>query len=203
MAKRLNKTYNLKQLRHKVSLLAEQANTWLKDVRKEHPEWLWDRWDSYLYESGTNKGLFRKTSSRMNVSQAEEYINLLYSFMEDIEEQEEIYEEYKKDFKESDASFLARIAQETRKQYFRYFAPSNQAANEFVDDVRSSIIARLRDKNYRMTHSNKDIYDELVEALKIAGNRSDPLKGNSTKFRDIFTVREYYYNGEKQVKRFL
>ena len=48
-----------------------------------------------------------------------------------------------------------------------------------------------------------DIMKELYDALKVAGDIKDPKTGDTTKFRDIFTVREVIYNGNREIKRFL
>ena len=90
----------------------------LKSIRKEAPEWLWERWDSYLYENGTKRdNRFRQTTSRMNTQQAQEYKELLIAFYEDIEEQKEMYNTYNEHFNESDTAFLLRMSKEAKRLY--------------------------------------------------------------------------------------
>lgn len=195
-ATRKKKRTGLTRLRHEVSVLARNANELLKSVRKEAPEWLWERWDSYLYENGTKRdNRFRQTTSRMNTQQAQEYKELLVEFYEDIEEQREMYNAYNEHFNESDAAFLLRMGKEAKRLYFRYFPPSEKEAEAFKNDVRSSIWSKLHDTEYMQTHSRLDIYNTMVEGMKKAGNVHDPKQGDTTKFRDIFTVDEFIYNG--------
>ena len=45
----------LQKLRFQVSHEANRQNERLKEIRKTHPAWLYQRWDSYLYEHGTKR----------------------------------------------------------------------------------------------------------------------------------------------------
>ena len=192
------------KLRHQVSSLAANANKLLADIRAESPEWLWERWDSYLYEFGTKRGNnFRRTTSRMNTEQLREYRELLYSFYNDMEEEKEMYRQYGDYFNESDRSFMFRMGKRAKEMYFRYYPPSEKEAEAFKNDVQSSIWARLHDKEYMETHDRMDIYRELEDAIAITGNIKDPKQGDTTKFRNIFTAPEFIYRGKKVRKRYL
>lgn len=202
--KRPKKKTPLAKLRTQVSHLAANANMLLKDVREETPEWLWERWDSYLYEHGTKRdNRFRQTTSRMNTEQLKEYKELLISFYEDIEEQREMYNTYAEHFEESDTAFLFRISKEAKSLYFRYFPPSEKEAEAFKETVRSSVWTRLHDREYMETHDRLDIYNEMIDALHRAGDVRDPKQGDITKFRDIFTTPEFIYQGRKVRRRML
>ena len=200
--RQINKTYTLKELRRKIRNLTEHANKWLDDIRETHEMWLWERWNSYLLENGTSTGHFRKLT-RMNVKQSEEYLQLLYAFEEDMDAQREMYEAYSSNFGERESVFLEHIREEAKRMYFRYFPPSENEANAFADTVKSSVNARLSDPEYRNTHSNMDIYDEMMDAIRIAGNSADPMQGDSTKFRNIFTAPEVRVNGNITRKRYM
>lgn len=194
----------LQKLRFQVSHEANRQNERLKEIRKNNPAWLYQRWDSYLYEHGTKRNnLFRRTTSRMNTAQLKEYRELLYTFEEDMRYEEEIEKQYSEHFYESDIDFLRRIEKEAKSVYFRYFPPSEKEANAFAETVKSSVQARLNDRDYMQGRDHADILKELYEALKIAGDIKDPKQGDTTKFRDVFTVREVMINGRREPKRFL
>lgn len=194
----------LQKLRFQVSHEANRQNQLLREIREKNPAWLYRRWDSYLYEHGTKReNLFRRTTSSMNTAQLKEYRALLYSFEEDMRFEEEIERQYSEHFQESDISFLRRVEDLAYDNYFKYFPPSEKEAKSFASTVKSSVQARLNDRNYMQGKDHADIIKELYDALKAAGDIKDPKQGDSTKFRDIFTVREMVYNGNREIKRFL
>jgi len=202
-AKKKKKT-PIQKLRFQVSHEARRQNELLKEVREKNPAWLYKRWDSYLYEHGTKReNLFRRTTSSMNTAQLKEYRALLYSFEEDMKFEEEIERQYSEHFQESDISFLRRIEDLAYDMYFKYFPPSEKEARSFVSTVKSSIQARLNDREYMQGKDHADIMKEFYDDLKRAGNIKDPKTGDTTKFRDMFTVREVIYNGNKEIKRYL
>ena len=194
----------LQKLRFQVSHEANRQNQLLREIREKNPAWLYRRWDSYLYEHGTKReNLFRRTTSSMNTAQLKEYRALLYSFEEDMRFEEEIERQYSEHFQESDISFLRRVEDLAYDNYFKYFPPSEKEAKNFANTVKSSVQARLNDRDYMQGKDHADIIKELYDALKAAGDIKDPKQGDSTKFRDIFTVREMVYNGNREIKRFL
>lgn len=194
----------LQKLRFQVSHEANRQNQLLREIREKNPAWLYRRWDSYLYEHGTKReNLFRRTTSSMNTAQLKEYRALLYSFEEDMRFEEEIERQYSEHFQESDISFLRRVEDLAYDNYFKYFPPSEKEAKNFANTVKSSVQARLNDRDYMQGKDHADIIKELYDALKSAGDIKDPKQGDSTKFRDIFTVREMVYNGNREIKRFL
>lgn len=194
----------IQKLRFQVSHEANRQNQLLREIREKNPAWLYRRWDSYLYEHGTKReNLFRRTTSSMNTAQLKEYRALLYSFEEDMRFEEEIERQYSEHFQESDISFLRRVEDLAYDNYFKYFPPSEKEAKNFANTVKSSVQARLNDRDYMQGKDHADIIKELYDALKAAGDIKDPKQGDSTKFRDIFTVREMVYNGNREIKRFL
>ena len=194
----------LQKLRFQVSHEANRQNERLKEIRKTHPAWLYQRWDSYLYEHGTKReNLFRRTTSRMNTQQLKEYRELLYTFEEDMRYEAEIEKQYSEHFYESDIDFLRRIEEIAYANYFRYFPPSEKEANSFASTVKSSVQAKLNDPDYMRDKDHADILQQLYETMKKAGNIKDPKEGDTTRFRDIFTVDEVMYNGGIEHRRHL
>lgn len=194
----------LQKLRFQVSHEANRQNERLKEIRKTHPAWLYQRWDSYLYEHGTKReSLFRRTTSRMNTQQLKEYRELLYTFEEDMRYEAEIEKQYSEHFYESDIDFLRRIEEIAYANYFRYFPPSEKEAKSFASTVKSSVQAKLNDPDYMRGKDHADILQQLYETMKKAGNIKDPKEGDTTRFRDIFTVDEVMYNGGIEHRRHL
>lgn len=194
----------IQKLRYHVSHEAGRMNELLQEVRKNNPAWLYQRWGSYLYEHGTKReGLFRRTTSSMNTAQLKEYRALLLSFKEDMEYEEHMQKQYSEHFLESDYDFLKRIEEEAYSLYFKYFPPSEREARAFQETVKSSIQSRLNDREYMIGKDHADLYKNLLDKMRIAGNVQDPMQGDTTKFRDIFTVDEVTYNGQTETRRYL
>lgn len=203
--KQLNSTWTLKELRKHVRARAVAANKLLEKVREEHPEFLWERWDSVLSEVGTKKGEFRLTSSSLNVHQAEEKLGYLENFMTDIQEQYSDLEIYAREVGGYDkATFLSETEKELKREYFKYFPPSEGEMQDFVGKTMNSIREMLSDEEYMLDHNFIDIRNRIKEGLRIAGNIADPKQGNTDKFKNWFTVYEYRdINGDLQRKRWL
>lgn len=203
--KQINQTWTLKELRKHVRSRAASANKVLEKVRAEHPEFLWERWDSVLSEVGTKEGKFRLTSSNLNVHTAEEKLGYLENFLTDIQEQYDDLELYTREVGGYDkASFLAMIEKELRREYFKYFPPSEGEMQEFVGTTMNSVQAMLTDDEYMLDHNFNDIRNRIKEGLKRTGNIADPKQGNTEAFRNWFSVYEYRdINGDLRRKRWL
>ena len=139
----------------------------------------------------------------MNTQQLKEYRELLYTFEEDMRYEAEIEKQYSEHFYESDIDFLRRIEELAYSNYFRYFPPSEKEAKSFASTVKSSVQAKLNDPDYMRGKDHADILQQLYETMKKTGNIKDPKEGDTTRFRDIFTVDEVMYNGGVEHRRHL
>ena len=152
-----NKNPNAKAYKAKVKQRVVTANTILKEMRENHPEFFDKRWGAVIEEIGTKRGEFRTGTSRMNKEQLSLYEQQLVEFMNSAERyRESYYNMVARAGSELMGNLWQQAMNRVETELYNYFIPSDIEHKHIFESTKLVVNNMFRD-------------EELVQRFGIQG----------------------------------